>query len=167
MEKLRRARGFLVTVSGLAAAWCVWNESLAPQTVVEGVVLGALSLFLTNRFLLKATYQDLYQIGLFTVLRYIGVVIVHIFLSGIDAIWVTLTGRLNVGIIDLRTELRDPFRKVLVANAITLTPGTVTVECEGKMMKVVWINCVTDDPDEAGEKIKGSFERALAERNEE
>ncbi len=165
--EVRRASGFLVTAAGLAMVWCAWNESLALQSVVEGVALGSLCLFLTNRFLLKGQYQDLYRIGLLTVVRYIGVVIVAIFVSGIDAIWITITGRLHVGIIDLQTRIRHPFRKVLVANAITLTPGTVTVECEGDTMKVVWINCVTEDPDEAGEMIKGSFERVLAETSDE
>ena len=165
--RAQRTSRFAITVACLTLVWCVWNESVALHRVLEGIGLGTLGLLLTNRFLLKEVYQDRYAVGFTRVLKYIGVVIVQIFVSGIDAIWITVTNRLNVGIIDLPTDISDPFRRVLVANAITLTPGTVTLECGEKTMKVVWINCVTGDPEEAAEMIKGSFERVLGEQDGE
>ena len=141
--------------------WCVWNESFATRTIIEGALFSALALFVTNRFLLKGSYYDIYAVNPLTLIRYAFVVLIAIFRSGFDAIRITLTGRLNVGIVDVPTEVTDPFRAVLIANSITLTPGTVTVEYSEGVFKVVWIDCVTHDPEEAGEMIKGSFENAL------
>ena len=155
---VHRGGEFLSSVIVLTVVWCIWNESFAGRTVTEGAIFSAVAVFVTNRWLLKGSYFRQYAIGPFTVLRYLLVVVVAIFRSGFDAIRVTLTGRLNVGIVDIPTEITDPFRAVLVANAITLTPGTVTIEHSPGSFKVVWIDCVTHDPEEAGEMIKGNFE---------
>ena len=153
--------GLLLTLLILAGVWAVWNESYSPRTLAEGVVLSGLALFITNRYLLKASYPGVYRLHPLTALRYLGVLIVEIFRSGVHAMYVTLAGRIRVGVVDLPSDITDPFRGVLVANAITLTPGTVTIDHRPGTFKVVWIECLTTDPHEAAEMIKGSFERVL------
>ena len=67
-----------------------------------------------------------------------------------------------MGVVDLPTSITNPFHGVLVANANTLTPGTVTIDHSHGNFKGIWIACATTDPDEAAEMIKGSFERVFA-----
>jgi multicomponent Na+:H+ antiporter subunit E len=66
-----------------------------------------------------------------------------------------------VGVVNVPTEITDPFQGVLVANAITLTPGTVTIDHREGMFKVIWIDCDTNDPVVAADRIKASFERVF------
>ncbi len=143
----------------LVVTWCLWNESFDTRTVIEGLIFGSFSLFLTHRLVLRERYENLFVLKPLTILRYIAVVFVEIYKSGLDAIRLTLKDELNVGIVDIRTDSTDDLRGVLIANAITLTPGTVSVNYDEGRLKVVWINCTTSDPVEAGEEIKGSFER--------
>ena len=157
----RRYSSYGTALLILTVVWGIWNESFGYKTVLEGFVLSILVLVLTNRFLLKAPYQERYRIDAFTTLRYVGVLIVEIFRSGIHAIHITLTDRINVGVVDLPTTVSDPLIGTLVASAITLTPGTVTVDYDRTRFKVIWIDCVTNDPLEAGESIKGGFERVF------
>ena len=159
----RSVRNFLVVVVLLTATWCVWNESVAPSTVATGLLLSVIALVITNRGLLGAPYQELYAVKPLQALTYAGVLLVEIFRSGLHAIYVTLTGRLNVGVVNIPTEIEDPLHGVLVANAITLTPGTVTVEHRKGMFKVIWIDCGTTDPLVAADQIKASFERVFAD----
>ncbi len=154
----------VVSVLAIAVVWIVWNGSLTLYTAVQGLVLAVITLVVTNRFLLKDSYPRRYQISVITFLRFLGILLVEIYRSGVHAIYVTVTNRINIGIIDLPTSIDDPLRGVMVASAITLTPGTVTIDYDRRRFKVVWIDCPTTDPDEAGEMIKGSFERVLQER---
>lgn len=152
---------FVFTTLALAVVWAIWNESLSLNTLSTGVALGGLSIFVTNRFLLLQRFQHRYHIGILTALKYVAVLIIEIFRSGIHAIHITLTDRINVGVVDFPSHITDPVIQVLVANAITLTPGTVTIDIDQGYYKVVWIDCVTSDPETAGEMIKGSFERVF------
>ncbi len=45
-------------------------------------------------------------------------------------------GRVNPEVIDLSVEGMDDMEKVIYANSITLTPGTLTVDVEGDWLKV-------------------------------
>jgi multicomponent Na+:H+ antiporter subunit E len=155
---IRRA---VATAVFLTIVWGIWNESFGVRTMVEGGVLSVVVLVATNRFLLRGAYHNVYRISPVTFLRYVGVLLVEIFRSGVHAIYVTITDRINVGVVDLPTEVSDSLVGVLVANAITLTPGTVTIDYDRKRFKVIWIDCVSTDPHEAGEMIKGSFERVF------
>ncbi len=155
---------FAVCVLVGTLLWAAWNESLAPGMLVQGALVSFSALVITNRFLLKAPYQQVFRLHPFTLFRYVAVLVLAIFQSGIHAMAVTLTGRMDVRVIDLPTRLRNPFHGVLVANAITLTPGTVTVDHTEGRFKVIWIECLTTDPEVAGELIKGRFERVFMPR---
>ena len=157
----RSIPGFLIVWLLCTLVWAIWNESYTRATLVEGAVLSLGVLLLTNRYLLKARYQDLFRLHPLKILRYILVLIVEIFRSGIHAMYVTVTGRIDVGVVDLPTDITNPFCAVLIANAITLTPGTVTIDYHPGNFKVVWIECLTSDSDEAAEIIKGRFERVF------
>lgn len=157
----KRIFSFSIAVFVLAVVWGIWNESFSTKTMAQGVVLGALALVITNRFLLRAPWPEVYRISPVTLVRYVAVLLVEIFRSGVHAIYVTVTDRINVGVVDLPASAMNELEGVLVANAITLTPGTVTVDYDRTRFKVIWIDCVTDDPDDAAEEIKGSFERVF------
>jgi multicomponent Na+:H+ antiporter subunit E len=148
-------------VAILTATWCVWNESVSLGTVGTGAGFSLLALVVTNRFLLKAPYHQRFALSPRQAVLYVGVLLLEIFRSGVHAIYVTVTGRLKVGVVNVPTEITDPFQGVLVANAITLTPGTVTIDHREGMFKVIWIDCDTNDPVVAADRIKASFERVF------
>ncbi len=156
--------GFVMMVILGALMWAIWNESFALAVLAQGLVLSALSLLITNHFLLKARYQEVFRLSPLVVLRYVLVLVVAIFQSGFHAMYLTVTGRIDVRVLDLRTSITNPFHGVLVANAITLTPGTVTIDHQPGSFKVICIENPDDDPERAGEIIKGRFERVFADR---
>jgi len=141
--------------------WAIWNESASFATLLTGAALSWLAINITNRYLLKDSYQQTFRIHPIRLLHYIGVLILAIFESGIHAMYITITGRIDVHIVDLPTGIQNPFHGVLVANAITLTPGTVTIDHSKGSFKVIWIESPTHDVELAGEMIKGRFERVL------
>ncbi|NCC95585.1 MAG: cation transporter [Synergistales bacterium] len=86
--------------------------------------------------------------------------------SNIDVAIRIITGNINPGIVKVDTGLSGDMSKTLLANAITLTPGTLTVEVEEDtgVFYVHWINVTDKEP--SGEAVYGSFgewARRLAE----
>ncbi len=86
--------------------------------------------------------------------------------SNIDVAIRIITGNINPGIVKVDTKLTGEMSKTLLANAITLTPGTLTVEVEEDtgVFYVHWINVTDKEP--SGEAVYGSFgewARRLAE----
>jgi len=53
--------------------------------------------------------------------------------------------------------------KTFLANSITLTPGTLTVEIDGQDLYIHWIYIATDDPEEQTRIIVERFEPMLKE----
>jgi len=65
------------------------------------------------------------------------------------------------GIVKVRTTLRSEMAKTFLANSITLTPGTLTVDIDGSDFYVHWINIDTDDAAARTAEICGRFEPLL------
>ncbi len=68
---------------------------------------------------------------------------------------------INPGIVKVRTSLSSRMGRLALANAITLTPGTITVDIEGEYLYIHWISVEAGDIDEATKKIVSTFERYL------
>ena len=69
---------------------------------------------------------------------------------------------IHPGIIRARTQLTNDLSKTFLANSITLTPGTLTVDIKGQDLFVHCIN-IPDDPHRFGQEIIERFEPILAE----
>jgi multicomponent Na+:H+ antiporter subunit E len=65
------------------------------------------------------------------------------------------------GIVKVRTTLTGEMAKTFLANSITLTPGTLTVDIDGQDLYVHWINVDTDDLARRSAEICGRFEPLL------
>ena len=65
------------------------------------------------------------------------------------------------GIVKVRTELNTDMGKTFLANSITLTPGTLSVDIHGQELFVHWINVSTDKSEEQTRIIVKRFERML------
>jgi len=66
------------------------------------------------------------------------------------------------GIVKVRTRLKTDLAKTFLANSITLTPGTLTVDIRGQDLYVHWIN-VSGKPETWTAEIVKRFEPLLAE----
>jgi len=65
------------------------------------------------------------------------------------------------GIVVIRTELKQDLAKLLLANSITLTPGTFTLDILGDRLLIHWINVKSEDTEQATRMIGERFEKYL------
>ena len=65
-------------------------------------------------------------------------------------------------LVQIPTSLRSELGRLALANSITLTPGTLTVDVEENTLTVHWVDCPPGtDMQAATEEIAGGFERRL------
>ncbi len=69
---------------------------------------------------------------------------------------------IHPGIVKVRTSLKSDLARTSLANSITMTPGTLSVDItdEGELY-IHWINVKTQDVEEASQKIVVVFEKIL------
>jgi multicomponent Na+:H+ antiporter subunit E len=65
------------------------------------------------------------------------------------------------GIVKVRTTLTSDMARTFLANSITLTPGTLTMDIDGQDLYIHWINIHTEDVAKRTAEICGRFEPLL------
>jgi len=65
------------------------------------------------------------------------------------------------GIVKVKTDLKTNIGRTTLANSITMTPGTITVDMIDDYIYVHWIYVSTTDPEKYAEKISGRFEKYI------
>lgn len=68
---------------------------------------------------------------------------------------------IHPGIVKVRTTLKSEMARTFLANSITLTPGTLTVDIDGDDLYIHWINIRIEDPVRRSAEICGRFEPLL------
>lgn len=145
----------------LSAVWIALNESLSWYVVASGPVVAVTAIYFSDKFVLKGDFAGTYRIGPWTLVKYTAYLVSQVYVAGFAAMYRLARGSLNLDIVHIHTELDSEFHISLLANSITLTPGTVTVDKQGRKLDVLWIDAHTHDAGEAGDEIKGGFERLL------
>ena len=87
---------------------------------------------------------------------YVGYLLVAIFVANIDMGAASSRARelrIKPGIVRTRTALKSPIGRLILANSITLTPGTLSVDIEGDEIFVHWVNVESENIEEATKKI--------------
>jgi multicomponent Na+:H+ antiporter subunit E len=126
----------LLTIgSGTVALWSTAELIIG---AVLAVVVGAV---LRNRFIGK----DLRMLNprrWFTFLVYLFPFLFAMAKANVDVAYRVITGRINPGIVKINPKLKNDLSLTILANSITLTPGTLSVDVDQKTneLYVHWIN---------------------------
>lgn len=117
--------------------WIVLSESARLFDILSGLFFSIIAIFFSNQYLLKSDYLDSYRIKSSVLFNYGWYLFLQIYSSGLSAILKIIKGDDAVKIIDYKTCISDDLGISLLANAITLTPGTVTIDKEGRHLKIL------------------------------
>lgn len=146
-------------ISGFGV-WLVLVWTLQIQEVIAGLGVALLAAAVFGGALPLVPAKLLQPVRWFWLLVYIPVFTWQCLKSNIDvALRVLSPGlQLRPGIVRIRTRVKSDIGRVFLANSITLTPGTMTVEIKDDILYIHWIEITTDDPAAAAHRIIGPFE---------
>ena len=68
---------------------------------------------------------------------------------------------INPGIVEVKTKLKSKMGRLILADAITLTPGTFTIDIHEETLYIHWIDVRNDDINKATYDIVNKFEKYL------
>ncbi len=104
-------------------------------------------------------------IFLFVVPQYLFIMVFRLIESNLRVVRNVILLDITPGIVKIEADLYSDTGLTILANSITLTPGTLTLDVEKKLGKahlyVHWINVETLDGEKAGRIIKGDLEEWL------
>ncbi|GLY09637.1 Na+/H+ antiporter subunit E [Bacillus badius] len=145
----------------LAFLWMFLQVSFDLKTFVIGYLLGLILIYGMRRFF----KTDLYIRRVWAVIYLTLLFFKELIMANIDVLKVILKPKLDIqpGIFALPTELKSDWEITLLANLITLTPGTLVIDVSDDQ-KTLYVHAI-DVPDvqDAINSIKESFEKAIME----
>ena len=148
------------------AFWILLDFSFKIEELIAGAVVSLLVALFSARFLVHEKAGWFFNpVHLFSaVFFWCGTFLVELVKANVDMAKRCFGGckNINPGIVKVPVELESDYGQAALANAITLTPGTITLdiaEQDGKNYYYIhWIDVAETDRDKAGEVIKGRME---------
>ena len=151
-------KNMLISALSLTVVWIILSENASWQSALLGLVIAYASIDFSLRFLPVPAIKD---IDLLALALYPFFILWQIYKAGISAIRLIIIGSV-VTIAEIETELTNKFAITLLANSITLTPGTITLHTEGNKLIVFWLREPNAPKlEDEGEAIKGDLERKI------
>lgn len=88
--------------------------------------------------LVRGAYVVLYTLNL----------VYNMLKSAVTVCLICLTGGIQPEVVTVKTSLKKPFSQVVLANSITLTPGTLTIDVDSKKQELT-VAILTPRPQES------------------
>ncbi|MFD1018839.1 Na+/H+ antiporter subunit E [Thalassobacillus hwangdonensis] len=145
----------------IALMWMFLSESYTFSTFFVGYLLGIILLFFMQRLIPDAFYMR----RVFKIVALIFLFIRELVLSNIDIVKWVYKPKLDVepGIFALPTELKSNWEITLLANLISLTPGTLSIAVSHDNTTIYIHAMDIPDVEQSINEIKETFEKAIME----
>ena len=143
--------------------WLLLNGSLDRDILISGFVVATFISFVFCRRCDVLQYVNLSPKGFLYAIAYVFVFGWALIKANLDVAFRVIKPSLpiNPGIVKVKTKLKTPIGKMMLANSITLTPGTITVDIKDDTLYIHWIDVTSTDIEEATKNIVSSFEKYL------
>jgi multicomponent Na+:H+ antiporter subunit E len=145
----------------IAVIWMFLSESYSFASFLVGFVIGAALLFLLNRFIPDTYYFREVKAILFLIFLFLK----ELILANLEVLKWVYKPKLNFqpGIIALPIDVKNNWEITLLANLITLTPGTLSVDIS-RDQRFIYIHAIDlPDVNQTIVGIKETFEKAIKE----
>jgi len=146
--------------------WMLLVSSLDPVEFGVGLLVAALVTALTGRRAGIFSGLSVGPMALLGMLRYLGTFFVALLKANIDLASRVLNPDLPIRptLVEVETKLKSRLGRMLLANSITLTPGTLSVDFVEDRLLVHWVYCPPGtDRQAATRDIVSGFEKHLLE----
>ncbi len=144
----------------LTIFYIIWTHNTRGT---DGLVIFLLALFVSWGFVYSRGFPRITPRKIGYAVFYILYLFKEIVKANLDVARRVIQPRIpiNPGIVEVQTRLKSPIGRMILANSITLTPGTLSVDIKGDHLFIHWIDVTDIDEQKATEKIVTGFEKYL------
>ena len=159
---MRRLIYFILSfIIWVLLTWPFVDGGLDVQVIIAGVIASGIVAVLFHEVLPEEHHIFTSPTRLFWLIVYLPVFFYYILIANLDVVYRALHPKMpiNPGIVKVKTRLKTESGIAALANSITLTPGTLTVDVtDDGFLYVHWINVKAEDIEGATELIARKFE---------
>lgn len=166
----KRLRSILLTFIPCYIFWLLLTMSLEVKELIYGLIICGLTAWFASGFFVHNENDTARMMNPWRIVKLAFYLVVILGWEIVKANWsmaktVLLNKPIKQAIIRVPVRgLEDDYALALLADSITLTPGTITIDVAdepdgGHCMYVQWLTMETEDNEKAGEIIKGRMEK--------
>ncbi len=154
---------FLFTTLFLFAVWLLFTSDLTRFSLLFGFFGSILISYLTYDVFLPPHQASLrfFFPKIVGLVKFLALLVFLLYKSSFQVMLAVLSKNTNPRIVHFRTHLHSDLARTILANSITLTPGTLTVDLNDDHLTVHWLFCTTTHTKAAGDAIKKELEKSL------
>ncbi len=154
---------FIYTWLILFLVWLGFTTTFAFSEVVTGVLLSFVVAIFSYKSFTQAGLKSLSPKKLLYMVQYFFVFMIALIKANFDVARIVINPKLpiNPGIVEVDSKLTSPFAKMILANSITLTPGTLTVDIIDNKFFIHWLYVTGTDQETTYREIAKQFEDIL------
>ncbi len=134
---------------------------------LEEMIAGAVIALIVSLVIKNLGIYD-YSIGIILpvikfIVLYIPLFLWKLILANVSLAKIVLNPKLpiNPGFVTIKTGLDGDVSKLILANSITLTPGTLSVDLEENELLIHWVDVKGNTQDDYFKEISKDFEKAI------
>ena len=143
--------------------WLLITFRFTLPNFIVGSVAALLTTLIFGKYFIHNVYKFLQPHRYFWLTVYLFIFIWECLKANLDVAYRVLHPAMPIkpGIVKVKTELRSEFARTILANSITMTPGTISVDIIGDVLYIHWIYVHSEDPEVYTHIISGQFEKYI------
>ena len=143
--------------------WLLLTFRITLPNIIVGSVASIICSAIFTRFFITNVYKLLQPHRYYWFIIYLFVFIWECIKANFDVAYRVLHPAMPIrpGIVKVRTTLKSDLARTLLANSITMTPGTITIDIIGDYLYIHWIYVRSEDPEIYTTMITGAFEKYI------
>jgi len=143
--------------------WLLITLSLSLANILVGIAAAGATTLLFGRYFVHRVEKFLEPQRYAWLLLYIFVFLWECIKANFDVAYRVLHPAMPIkpGIVKVHLGVKSDLAKTMLANSITMTPGTIAVDVIGQVMYVHWIYVSSSDPNVYSRKVSGRFEKYI------
>jgi multicomponent Na+:H+ antiporter subunit E len=143
--------------------WLLLTWSAETGSLVTGLAVAGLTALFFGRYFFHNAGKLIHPHRYYWFIIYLFIFIWECIKANFDVAYRVLHPEMPIkpGIVKVPLKIKSPFARTMLANSITMTPGTITVDIVDDNIYVHWIYIVSGDPVEYTKKVSGRFEHYI------
>ena len=155
------SKGNIVIILALTFVWIILVESLSLIAIVTGVAISVVCVFFGKKFL---PLEKIKGVNFNKLTTYPFFLLAQIFSSSIYVSKIILFGA-KTDILEVKTNLENDSLRIMLADSVTLTPGSLLLELKDEKMTILWLrpkgSPEVEQTENASGQIMGKLEGRL------
>lgn len=147
----------------LLAFWLLFSFSLKPENIIVGAAAALIITLMFGRYFVTNIRKFIQPMRYFWGILYLFIFLWECIKANFDVAYRVIHPAMPIkpGIVKVKLKVKSEIARVMLANSITMTPGTITVDIRGDDIYIHWINVTSQDPELYSNKICGKFEKYI------